>query len=93
MVVSAMDNDSSFAPAWWILAGCAATVLASLAIRWYAPHCNYTQTQWERRQEADDTATGEQGRAKGDVLLVFAAVDESGLRGISGIGRAGMAVE
>jgi len=101
MVITAIDADLgksggdtlTYAPAWWILAGCAATVLASLAIRWYAPHCNYTQTQWERRQEADDTATGEQGRAKGDVLLVFAAVDESGLRGISGIGRAGMAVE
>jgi hypothetical protein len=75
MVITAIDADLgksggdtlTYAPAWWILAGCAATVLASLAIRWYAPHCNYTQTQWERRQEADDTATGGQGRARGVV--------------------------
>ena len=71
MVITAIDNDmipgggSTFAPAYWILSGGAATVVASLAIRWYAPHCSYTQTQWERRQEAEDTASGGQGRGRG----------------------------
>jgi hypothetical protein len=74
LVITAMDNSlqangrgTTFAPAWWILAGGVGTIFACLAIRWHSPHCNYTQTQWEKRQAA--AGFGKAGEMNGAIAV------------------------
>jgi hypothetical protein len=50
--LNASGHSTIYGPAWWMLAGGAATMCACVAIHWHSPHCNYTHTNWERRQVA-----------------------------------------
>jgi hypothetical protein len=62
--LEAAGHSATYGPAWWILAGGVGTLLACVAICWHSPHCNYTQTQWEKRQAAAERAR-EEREAKG----------------------------
>jgi len=68
--LKANGRDTTFGPAWWILAGGVGTVFACVAIRWHQPHCNYTQTQWEKRQAAAASGAGQAGKAEGEAGAV-----------------------
>jgi hypothetical protein len=59
IVVTAIDDslrkhgwDTTYGPAYWMLASGVGTVAACLAMRWHSPHCNYTATVWKQRQGA-----------------------------------------